>query len=85
MSYLVIGGTGFTGSHLVRTLVERGYDVVIFSPSGNTSRLGDVARTRPAENGEKSACMYMPHDGCRRRSRPAPAPSGQRSAEFRRA
>jgi len=27
-------------------------------------------------------CMFMSHDGCRRRSRPAPAPSGQRSAEF---
>ncbi|MFP3209819.1 MAG: NAD-dependent epimerase/dehydratase family protein, partial [Nitrososphaeria archaeon] len=44
MSYLVIGGTGFTGSHLVRALVERGYDVVTFSPSGNTARLKDVER-----------------------------------------
>jgi|GEM_PF-461592 len=51
MSYLVIGGTGFTGSHLVRTLVGRGYDVVTFSPSGNTARLKDVERRIKVERG----------------------------------
>jgi len=51
MSYMVIGGTGFIGSHLVRTLAGKGYDVVTFSPSGNTARLGDVARRVRVERG----------------------------------
>jgi len=51
MSYLVIGGTGFIGSRLVGILVEKGYDVVTLSPSGNTSRLGDVARRVRVERG----------------------------------
>ncbi|MFP3228992.1 MAG: NAD(P)-dependent oxidoreductase [Nitrososphaeria archaeon] len=51
MSYMVIGGTGFIGSHLVRALVDRGYEVVTFSPSGNTSRLGDVAGRVRVERG----------------------------------
>ncbi|MGC8773314.1 MAG: NAD-dependent epimerase/dehydratase family protein [Conexivisphaera sp.] len=51
MSYLVIGGTGFIGSHLVKELVNRGLQVVTLSPSGNTSRLGDAATRVRVERG----------------------------------
>ena len=51
MSYLVIGGTGFIGSRLVRILVEDGHDVAVLSPSGNTSKLGDVASRVRVERG----------------------------------
>ena len=34
MAYLVIGGTGFIGSYVVRDLVNRGREVVCFQRSG---------------------------------------------------
>jgi nucleoside-diphosphate-sugar epimerase len=42
MSILVGGGGGFIGSHLVRKLVERGEDVVIFDLSPNMVLLRDL-------------------------------------------
>ena len=51
MSYLVLGGTGFVGSQLVKMLVGRGLDVVVMSRSGNVSRLGDAASKVKVERG----------------------------------
>lgn len=51
MSYMVIGGTGFVGSHITRRLVHEGVDVVTFSPSGNPSRFQDVANKVKAVKG----------------------------------
>lgn len=42
MSCMVIGGTGFIGSHLVRRLLSDGLDVVTFSRSGDPSKISDV-------------------------------------------
>jgi len=42
MSYMVIGGTGHVGSHIVRKLVGEGLGVIAFSRSGDPSRLTDV-------------------------------------------
>jgi dihydroflavonol-4-reductase len=41
--YWVAGATGFLGSHLVRTLTERGHQVVAVSKSGGTVHGVDVA------------------------------------------
>lgn len=43
MAFLVTGGTGFIGSHLVRRLVEMGCEVVIYDVSPKTAALGEVA------------------------------------------
>lgn len=40
MKVLVTGGTGFVGAELVRTLVARGEDVVVFDVAPNLDRLG---------------------------------------------
>lgn len=40
---LVIGGRGFVGSHIVRTLLGAGIKVHIFGPPMNVDLLGDVA------------------------------------------
>lgn len=40
MKVLVTGGCGFIGSHLVKCLVERGYEVVIFDNFSHASCLG---------------------------------------------
>ena len=42
MNCLVIGGTGFIGSHITRKLVSEGFNVVTFSRSGNTANVSDV-------------------------------------------
>ena len=42
MSCLVIGGTGFIGSHITRKLVSEGFNVVTFSRTGNTVNVRDV-------------------------------------------
>ncbi|MEM3386090.1 MAG: NAD-dependent epimerase/dehydratase family protein [Nitrososphaerales archaeon] len=40
MKVLVTGGCGFIGSHLVRSLIERGYNVIIFDNFSHASCLG---------------------------------------------
>ncbi|MFW6116881.1 MAG: NAD-dependent epimerase/dehydratase family protein [bacterium] len=44
MKVMVTGGTGFIGAELVRTLVDRGEDVVVFDVSPNLDRLGSAVR-----------------------------------------
>ncbi len=43
MTVLVIGGTGFIGSRIVRRLVQAGQEPVCFDSSPNTFRLDDLA------------------------------------------
>jgi threonine 3-dehydrogenase len=43
MNVLITGGTGFLGSQLARTLLERGQDVVLFDLLPNLERLKDIA------------------------------------------
>lgn len=43
MSILVVGGTGFIGSHLVRKLIEEGERVVIFDVIPNIEPIKDIA------------------------------------------
>lgn len=44
MNILVLGGSGFIGSHLCEQLVEAGHDVTVFhSPEGNRSNLARIA------------------------------------------
>lgn len=42
MAVLVIGGTGFIGSNIVKGLVERGEEVVAFDLVPNLNRLGEI-------------------------------------------
>lgn len=42
MSFLVTGGTGFIGSHLIRELVERGQSVIAFDYAPNIVAISDV-------------------------------------------
>ncbi|RLF07259.1 MAG: hypothetical protein DRJ60_03055 [Thermoprotei archaeon] len=42
MSYMVIGGTGHVGSHIIRRLVSEGLEVISFSRSGDSARLMDL-------------------------------------------
>ncbi|MDH5815288.1 MAG: NAD-dependent epimerase/dehydratase family protein [Candidatus Nezhaarchaeota archaeon] len=42
MLCLVIGGTGFVGSHTVRKLLSEKVDVVVFSRLGDTSKISDI-------------------------------------------
>lgn len=51
MRCLVIGGTGFIGSHISRRLVKEGLDVVTFSPSGNPRLISDIADRVKVERG----------------------------------
>ncbi|UXN66755.1 NAD(P)-dependent oxidoreductase (plasmid) [Phyllobacterium sp. A18/5-2] len=40
MKYLVTGGTGYVGQHVVRALVEKGNDVVVASRNASTPQAG---------------------------------------------
>jgi nucleoside-diphosphate-sugar epimerase len=44
MRVLVTGGTGYIGAVLVRSLLERGDDVVTFGPTSNPGRVADIAK-----------------------------------------
>lgn len=51
MRCLVIGGTGFIGSHVVRKLTNEDVDVVVFSRSGDTSKIEDLKDRVKVERG----------------------------------
>ncbi len=42
MIFLVIGGTGFVGSNVVKGLIEQGEDIVVFDAMPNINLLGEV-------------------------------------------
>jgi nucleoside-diphosphate-sugar epimerase len=42
MSVLVAGGSGFIGSHLIRELLEKGEEVIIFDLAPNTKLIEDI-------------------------------------------
>ena len=48
MTWLVTGGAGYIGAHVVRALREDGVDVVVLDDlsTGDASRLGDVPLVR---------------------------------------
>jgi UDP-glucose 4-epimerase len=54
MSILVIGGMGFIGSRIVRSLVELGEDVVIVGRQPTLHRLGEVAEKIKVVQGDKT-------------------------------
>jgi|YelNatPaOPRAMG01_1025707.scaffolds.fasta_scaffold17225_5 UDP-glucose 4-epimerase len=51
MNCLVIGGTGFIGSHITRKLVNEGLNVITYSPSGNPRLLLDIVNRIKIERG----------------------------------
>ena len=55
MSILVIGGMGFIGSRIVRSLVKLGEDVVVVGRSPTLHRLGEVAEKIKVVQGDKTS------------------------------
>ena len=51
MNCLVIGGSGFIGSHITRKLVNEGFNVITYSPSGNPRLLSDIVDKIKIERG----------------------------------
>lgn len=51
MRCLVIGGTGFVGSHLVRRLLSEGVETIVFSRSGDPSKIMDIKEKVVIETG----------------------------------
>lgn len=54
MSILVIGGMGFIGSRIVRSLVELGEDVVVVGRQPTLHRLGEIAKKIKVVQGDKA-------------------------------
>ncbi len=54
MSILVIGGMGFIGSRIVRSLVELGEDVVVIGRQPKLHRLGEIAEKIKVVQGDKT-------------------------------
>jgi nucleoside-diphosphate-sugar epimerase len=54
MSLLVIGGMGFIGSRIVRSLVELGEEVVVVGRQPSLHRLGEVAEKVKVVQGDKT-------------------------------
>ena len=54
MSILVIGGMGFIGSRIVRSLVELGQDIVVVGRQPTLHRLGEVAGKITVVQGDKT-------------------------------
>lgn len=54
MSILVIGGMGFIGSRIVRSLVELGEDIVIVGRQPTLHRLGELAEKIKVVQGDKT-------------------------------
>ncbi|MBO3741635.1 NAD-dependent epimerase/dehydratase family protein [Actinoplanes flavus] len=67
---LVIGGTGFVGSHVVAACVDRGHDVTVFSRgrrpvvSGVASIVGDRRRPGPATRADLESSWDTVIDMC---------------------
>jgi nucleoside-diphosphate-sugar epimerase len=55
MSILVIGGMGFIGSRIVRSLVELGEEVVVVGRQPTLHRLGEVAEKVKVIQGDKTS------------------------------
>jgi len=54
MSILVIGGMGFIGSRIVRSLVELGEDIVVVGRQPTLHRLGELAENIKVVQGDKT-------------------------------
>jgi len=61
MAVLVAGGSGFIGSHLVRKLVEKGEDVVIFDLSPNIELIKDIIDRVKIERGDAANMVDVLH------------------------